>query len=167
MLSEQLNHALNDQMNHEFQAAHSYTAMASYFSHLGYAGFANFYLVQAREERFHAMKFYHFLVSMGVRPLLKGLASPNNEFESPLDVAEKSLEQEKEVTRNIYELSDMALEEKEHATINFLKWFVDEQIEEEEMFKNVIQKLKSIEVGSDFFMTMDKEFAERSFSEQD
>lgn len=161
MLSQNLSNALNNQLNHEFQAAHSYTAMASYFSNMGFQGFANFWLVQAEEEREHAMKFYHFLVTMGEQPYLLTLNEPNHKFASPLDVAEQSLEQEKEVTRNIYALSDLALEEKEHATLSLLQWFIDEQMGEEETFRNIIKKLERIEVGGDFFMTMDKEFAER------
>ena len=164
MLPKELTNALNNQMNHEFQAAHSYLAMASYFSQHSFHGFANFYIVQAEEERFHAMKFYHYLVSMGERPYFKGIEAPNNMHEGPLHIAEQSLEQENEVTRNIYALMDLAIEHKEHATIQFLHWFIDEQVEEEELFRGMIQKLKGISVGGDFFMTMDKEFSERKLT---
>ncbi|WP_088105262.1 ferritin [Halalkalibacter urbisdiaboli] len=161
MLPKEIVTALNNQMNYEFEAAHSYLAMASYFSAHGYHGFANFYMVQAEEERFHAMKFYHFLVSMGERPHFKALTAPNNMHESPLHIAKQSLEQEQAVTRSIYAIMDLATEHKEHATIQFLHWFVDEQVEEEELFRDIIQKLSGISVGGDYFMMMDKEFAER------
>jgi ferritin len=161
VLPENMTKALNKQYTNEFQAAHSYMAMASYFSHLGYKGFANFWLVQAEEEREHAMKFYHFLVSSEEQPILGQLEAPNSVFSSPLEVAEKSLEQEKNVTQNIHALVDLAKKNNDHSTLNFLQWFIDEQIEEEELFRDMIKKLEGIEVGGDFFMLLDKECGER------
>lgn len=161
MLPKRLTQALNNQLTNELQASHSYTAMAAYFSHLRYKGFANFWLVQAEEEREHAMRFYHYLVTMGEQPILQRLEEPISSFNSPLEVAEKSLEQEKEVTKNIYDLFDVANELEEHSTKNFLQWFIDEQMEEEETFMDIIKKLEGIKPGGDFFLTMDKEFSER------
>lgn len=161
MLPKKLIQALNNQLTNELQASHSYTAMASYFSNLRYKGFANFWLVQAEEEREHAMKFYHFLVTMGEQPILQNLEEPNSSFNSPLEVAQLSLEQEKEVTKNIYDLVDLANELEEHSTQYFLQWFIDEQMEEEESFMDIIKKLEGIEPGADFFLTMDKDFLER------
>lgn len=164
MLDEKLTKALNDQMNFEFSAAHSYQAMAAYCSAESLDGFANFFLVQAEEERFHAMKFYHFINALGKRATIHALPEPNNEFSSVLDTFEKALSQEKEVTKSIYYLSDLALDSREHATISFLKWFIEEQVEEEDMFDSVIQKLKRIDNDSNAFFMLDDEFAKRSFS---
>ena len=125
MLPEKLTNALNDQFNNELQAAHAYTAMAAYFSKKGYHGFANFYLVQSREEHFHAMKFYHYLTAMDEKPILQSLTEPKNHFVSAIDVLESSLAQEKEVTSNIYALVTLADELQEHATLSFLDWFID------------------------------------------
>lgn len=125
MLSKKLLAALNDQMNFEFASAHVYMAMAAYCSAESYDGFANFFLVQAEEERFHAMKIYNFINDRGERALIDGLPEPNNEFASVLDAFEKGLEHEKVVTKRFYHLSDLAWEEREHATIAFLKWFID------------------------------------------
>lgn len=164
MLTEKLHETLNDQMNYEFFSAHAYLAMAAYCSDEGLDGFSNFYLVQAEEERFHAMKFYNFINALGKRAVIKGFDSPNNDFSSLLDVFEKALTQEKEVTKRIYHLSDIAMDEREHATISFLKWFIEEQVEEEDMFDSIIQKLKRIQNDSNAIFMLDTEFSKRSFT---
>ncbi|OLS35474.1 ferritin [Alkalihalophilus pseudofirmus] len=164
MLNDKLLEALNEQMNFEFYSAHTYMAMAAYCSAEGIDGFANFFLVQAEEERFHAMKFYNFINTLGERAVISGFETPNNEFRSILDVFEKALTQEKVVTKRIYHLSDLAWDVREHATINFLKWFIEEQVEEEDMFDSIIQKLKRIDNDSNAFFMMDNEFAKRTFT---
>ncbi|WP_214482056.1 ferritin [Bacillus sp. SM2101] len=164
MISKKLLEGLNEQMNFEFYSAHAYMAMAAYCSSESFDGFANFFLVQAEEERFHAMKFYNFINALGERATIIGFPEPNNEFSSLLDAYEKALSHEKEVTKRIYQLSDIALDEREHATINFLKWFIEEQVEEEDLFDSIIQKLKRIENDSNAIFMLDNEFAGRSFS---
>lgn len=140
MISDKLVNGLVEQMNYEFYSAHAYMAMVAYCSAENLDGFANFFMVQAEEERFHAMKFYNFINDMGERVTFDGFNAPSNEFESVLDVFEKGLGHEKEVTRRIYKLADIALDEREHATMTFLKWFIEEQVEEEALFDSLIQK---------------------------
>ncbi|WP_332650119.1 ferritin [Lysinibacillus sp. 54212] len=164
MLSEKLHKALNEQMNYEFYSAHAYLAMAAYCTDESYDGFANFFLVQAEEERFHAMKFYNFLSDLGYRTTIDGFHSPENDFSSLLDAFEKALQHEKEVTRRIYNLADIALDEREHATMAFLKWFIDEQVEEESTFDTLIAKIKRIENDSNAIFMLDAELAQRTFT---
>lgn len=165
MLPAKLTLALNDQFNNELQASHAYTAMAAYFSKKGYHGFANFYLVQSREEHVHAMKFYHYLVTMDEKPSVQALTEPKNHFESAMDVLESSLAQEKDVTSNIYALVSLADELQEHATLSFLDWFIEEQMEEEKSFRDIITRVSRIEEGGEYFLKMDDEFAERKLEE--
>lgn len=164
MINDTLKQALNEQFNFELYSAHVYMAMAGYCSSESLDGFANFFLVQAEEERFHAMKIYKFLNDRGIRIRFAGMDAPRNEYESILDVYEHAYMHEQEVTKRIYHLSDLALNDREHATIQFLKWFIDEQVEEEAMFDNIIQKLKRIDVNGDAFFMLDNEFAQRSFT---
>lgn len=164
MLSEKLHEALNDQMNFEFYSAHTYLAMAAHCTAESYDGFANFFLVQAEEERFHAMKFYNYLGDLGYRATIDGFKRPNNEFTSILDAFESALAHEKEVTKRIYHLSDIALDEREHATMGFLKWFIDEQVEEEATFDTLISKIKRIENDSNAIFMLDSELASRTFT---
>ncbi|MCZ8523618.1 MULTISPECIES: ferritin [Paenibacillus] len=163
-MNETLSQALNDQMNYEFYSAQVYLAMAGYCSGESLDGFANFFIVQAEEERFHAMKIYKFLNDRGKRVTVAGMEDPNNEYESILDAFEHGYNHEQIVTKKFYHLSDLAMDQREHATINFLKWFIDEQVEEEALFDSIINKLKRIDKDSNAFFMLDAEFAQRSFT---
>lgn len=143
-LSSTLVEALNDQMNFEFYSSHVYLAMASYCESKDYNGFAKFFLKQAEEEREHAMKFYKYLQDCGEQANVTGFESPNNNYESILDVCEQALEHEKEVTSRIYNLADLADSEKDYATTSFLDWFLEEQVEEKSLFETIVQKLRRI-----------------------
>lgn len=164
MVSDKLVKALNDQMNYEFHSADVYLAMAAYFKAESLDGFANFFLVQAEEERFHAMKFFDFINDIGERVTKSGSDEPNNNFDSYLGVFEEAYQHEKSVTKRIYDLSDIAMDDREHATISFLKWFIEEQVEEEALFDNLIQKMKRIGNDSSALYMLDDELAQRSFT---
>ena len=164
MLSEKLLKSLNDQVNYEFLSAHYYLAMAAYCADQDLDGFAHFFIVQAEEERFHAMKFYNFINEMDGRVILTGIDDPQNEFKSLADVFESALEHEKLVTKRIYNLMDIATEEREHATISLLKWFVDEQVEEEASMKTILKKLKRLGDDSHGIYVLDQELAQRVFT---
>lgn len=163
-MNETLSTALNEQLNFEFHSANVYLAMAAYCSGESLDGFANFYIVQAEEERFHAMKIYKFLNDRGQRVTLSGMPDPRNAYDSILEVFQQAYLHEQEVTKRIYHLADLALNDREHATIQFLKWFIDEQVEEEAMFDTIINKLKRINKDNNAFYMMDAEFAQRSFT---
>lgn len=163
-MKDSLAQALNEQMNFEFYSAHVYLAMAAYCSGDSLDGFANFFIVQAEEERFHAMKIYKFLNDRGRRATLAALPEPNNDYSSVLDAFEQGYKHEQQNTERFYNLSDLAMNDREHATINFLKWFIDEQVEEEALFDSIINKLKRIDKDSNAFYMLDSEFAGRSFT---
>ena len=131
MISERLLKELNKQINFEFYSAHIYLDMAAYCAAEDFDGIANFFTVQAEEEKFHAMKFYNYVNEMNGRVVLEGMPDPQVEYKSILDAFEIALDHEKIVTSKIYNLTDIATEEREHATISLLKWFIDEQVEEE------------------------------------
>ncbi|GIN91132.1 H-type ferritin FtnA [Siminovitchia terrae] len=162
MFNEKLAEALNKQMNNEFYSAHSYMAMAAYSEHNNYLGFAHFYLQQAEEERAHGMKIYKYLNDRGVHVKFSALAEPETDYTSIFDTFEKALLQEKEVTKNIYDLTDLAWEHKEHATISFLRWFLDEQVEEEASFETHIEYLKRIGNDQNALFIYENELGKRS-----
>ncbi|WP_424767170.1 ferritin [Paenibacillus sp. sgz302251] len=163
-MNDKLAEALNEQMNFEFYSAHVYLAMAAYCSGENLEGFANFFIVQADEERFHAMKIYKFINDRGRRATLSALGEPHNDYNSILDAFEQGYAHEQQNTSRFYNLSDLAMNDREHATINFLKWFIDEQVEEEALFDNIIHKLKRIDKDSNAFYMLDAEFAGRTFT---
>lgn len=167
MISNNLADALNHQMNNEFDAAQAYMAMAAYCEYENYAGFANFYIQQVEEERFHGMKIYNYLNDRGFHAKFTPTSAPQIDFTSILDTFESALVQEKSVTKNIYGLADIAMEEKEHATISFLQWFLDEQVEEEATFDTHIQYLKRIGEDKNALFLYEKELGLRVFSENE
>lgn len=162
-MNDHLAEALNEQMNFEFYSAHVYLAMAAYCSGDSFEGFANFFIIQAEEERFHAMKIYKFLNDRNRRASLTEMAAPKNDYTSMLDAFEHGYAHEQQNTKRFYNLADLALNEREHATMYFLKWFIDEQVEEESLFDSIIQKLKRIDKDSNAFYMLDAEFAARTF----
>ena len=163
ILSEKLLGELNEQVMHEFFSAQYYIAMAGYCSNQDLDGFENFFLVQEQEERVHAMKFYNFINDMGSRVNILGFETPKNEFSSMAEVFESALKHERFVTGRIYKLMDIATEEKEHATISLLKWFIDEQVEEEDSMNRILKKLQRYGEDGSGIMLLDSELALRVF----
>ena len=163
MLSEKLERALNDQINFEFYSAHIYLSMAAYCLSIELDGFANFFTVQAEEEKFHAMRFFNYVNQKEGKIVLKGMPDPGVDFDSALHVFETALLHEKIVTSRIYSLSDIAMEEREHATLSLLKWFIDEQVEEENTLTTIIKKLKRMGQDSAALYMLDTELAARVF----
>lgn len=165
MISKKLQDAILDQITFEYYSAHIYLAMAAYCHRIDLDGFANFFKIQFEEEHFHAMKFFEFLNEMDCDVDIRGFEAPSNDYNNITEVFEVSLEHEKKVTSRIYNLMDIATEEKEHATISFLKWFIDEQVEEEANFKGYLQKLKRAENDISVLYAMDDEMAARVYTE--
>lgn len=164
MVSKDLLQQLNDQMNFEFESSQIYLAMAAFCASENLDGFANFFKVQAEEEKFHAMKFFNYINTIGQRAIVTGYESPRNDYDSILTTFEYAFSHEQKVTKRIYDLSDVALAEREHATISFLKWFIDEQLEEEATFDQIIQKLKRISGDSTAIYLLDEELGRRTFT---
>jgi ferritin len=163
MLSERLLTALNEQVNFEYYSEYAYLALAAYCEAQDLKGFANFFKVQAQEERFHATKFFNYINQVGGRVYFKGMPEPKNEFEDVLAAFRSGLAHEKEVTKRIYNLADIASEEREHGTISFLKWFIDEQVEEEDNFNTFIKKIQRIGDNTAALYMLDDELATRVF----
>lgn len=164
MLSDKLFKALNDQVNFELYSEYVYLAMSAYCESQDLKGFANFFKVQAQEERFHAMKFFDYIYQMGGRVILHAIPEPANEYEDILSVFNAGYHHEHEVTKRIYNLADIATEEREHATMSLLKWFIDEQVEEEDTFNTLIKRLQRIGGNSAAFFMLDDELAMRVFT---
>lgn len=163
MINEKMAKALNDQINKEFYSSYLYLQMAAYFEEIGLKGFANWMKVQAQEENSHAHKFYDYLVDRGGKVVLDTIEKPQNEYKSVIDVFEKTLEHEVYVTSLINNLIDVAEEVKDRASMSFLKWFIDEQVEEESNCEDIIAQLKIVDCSGDALFMMDREMAQRVF----
>ena len=163
MLSRRMTDELNLQVKYELFSAHMYLAMEAYCAENNLEGFANWFKVQSQEEQAHARFFIDYINRMGGTVKMLGLEEPNGYFENILDVFKKGYEHELFVTSRIYHLSDIALEERHHASSSFLKWFVDEQVEEESSFLGIIKKLEMIDGNTSGLYMLDKELAARVF----
>ena len=164
MLSEVLLKKLNDQINFEFYSAYTYLAMSAYAESVDLPGFANFFKIQADEEMFHAMKMYNFTFQKNGLVELESIDKPNNKFDDIIDAFEKGYEHEQLVTSRIYALADLALEEKEHSLMGLLRWFIDEQVEEENNFNCLLKKIKRCKDNPAALYMMDDELATRTFT---
>lgn len=153
--------ALNEQIGIEYQASYSYLSMSAYFEAHSWDGFAKWMAMQSDEERGHAMKFYAYLLDRGAEISLPAIKAPEANFDSPLAVFEASLAQEENVTATINNLYKIAHESADYATVSFLKWFVDEQVEEEKSVSDMIEKLKRAGDNPEALLLLDRMAGER------
>ncbi len=160
-MSEKLLNALNDQYNFEMLSGYYYLAMASYCESENMRGMSHFLVEQAKEEYEHAMKFYDFINDMDGRVTMQAIPEPKNDYDSFLEVFETALEHEKKVTGRIYDLLKLAEEEKSYPTVQFLQWFVAEQLEEENSMKDIIFKLEGVQKHFHGLMMVDRALGSR------
>jgi bacterioferritin B len=130
LLSEKIIHAFNEQVGHELGNSNQYLSIANYFESEALFGLAKIYYAQAEEERAHAMKFIKFLLDAGGKVAIPAIPAPQSEFESAVEAAQLALDSELTTTRQIYDLVQLATEEKNYIALNMLQWFVSEQLEE-------------------------------------
>jgi len=164
MISKKMEEALNKQINAEFWSAYLYLSMSAYFAKDGKGGFANWFRVQALEEKDHAMKFFDYIISRGGTVTVDPIAEVPHSWQSPLDAFKDALAHEKKVTAMINDLVTLANEEKDYATLSMLQWFVDEQVEEEETAQEYIDSLEMIKDNGFGIYTLDKELKGRKYT---
>ena len=162
-LNKNVEAILNNQINKEFWSAYFYLSMSNYLNANGMSGFANWMKVQFEEETSHAMKMMDFVNERGGRVILEPISEVPSEWEGVLNIYEETLRHEETVTGLINECVNVAIEEKDHATVNFLQWFVDEQVEEEAGVSEIIDQLKMIGCQGNGLYMIDKEFKSRVF----
>ena len=147
MLETKVAQLLNQQVNKEFYSAYLYLDFSIYYDEEGLDGFANWYKIQAQEERDHAMLMLQYLQNNGGKATLKAIAKPDKELTGRLQVLELGLEHERYVTSLIHDLYEAAHSAKDFRTMQFLDWFVKEQGEEEDNANDLISKMELF--GSD------------------
>ena len=164
MLSKKMEKELNSQLNAELYSAYLYLSMSAHFESTNLKGFASWMRVQALEERDHAMKFFDFIHERGGKVLMQPIDGPPTSWKSFLNVFQETYKHEQLVTKLINKLVDLAAKEKDHATNNFLQWFVTEQVEEEASADETVQQLKLVgSQGHGIFM-IDRELGQRVYT---
>ena len=165
MIAKRLEEAINAQINAEMWSAYLYLSMSAYCQDAGFPGIANWFAIQFKEEQDHAMILLNYLQSRGGRVLLAPIAEVPTEWASPLAAFENTLEHEGKVTALINNLAFIANEDRDFASINRINWFIDEQVEEEENARDMIQALEAVEGNKYGMYMLDKDLATRTYTE--
>ena len=164
MMNEKVRDLLNQQINKEFYSAYLYLDFSNYFEDAGLDGFANWYKVQAQEERDHAMLFYQYLQNENEKVELFAIDKPDKELTSDMAVLLAGLEHEKYVTSLINEIYSRAHEVKDFRAMQFLDWFVKEQGEEETNANDMISKMELFGSDPKSLYMLNQELAARVYS---
>lgn len=164
MITEKIAQLLNAQVNHEFYSAYLYLHFSNYYTEKGLKGFANWYHVQAQEERDHAMLFVQYMQNNDLPVTLETIARPEIELKALSSALKAALEHEKFVTSLIYGIYDAASDAKDYRTRQFLDWFVKEQGEEETNANDLILKMELFGGDAKSLYLLDQELAARAYA---
>lgn len=161
MISKKMQEAINAQINAEMWSAYLYLAMSMDAADKGFKGMSHWYRLQFAEEQEHALKFADYLTSHSLRVELTPIAEVRSSWESAEAMFEQTVEHERNVTKMIYNLCDIATEEHDYATMNMLSWFVNEQVEEEQTALDILESLRKVGDKKVGLYMLDKELGAR------
>jgi len=165
MIKKNVEKALIEQIKLEEHSSRIYMAMASWCEVNGYPGAAKFLYAHSDEERMHMTKLVNYVNDRGSHALLKDLDMPSNEYESLLDIFQKVLAHEEHVTAQINDLYEIAVNEKDYTTGQFLQWYIGEQIEEESLVHSILDKINLTGEEKGGIFHIDKELAAMAVAE--
>ena len=163
-MNETIAKLLNEQINKEFYSAYLYLDMANYYDSLDLDGYANYYMVQAQEERDHALLFMKYMQNNGLKVTLEAIDRPDKTFDSVLAPLQIAAEHERYVTALINNIYLEAHQNKDYRTMKFLDWFVDEQMEEEDSADTMISRYKLFGQDPKGLYLLDQEYAARVYT---
>lgn len=161
MLTETVEKALNEQINKELFSAYLYLSMAADFESKNLAGFAKWMKAQSAEELNHAMKLFNYVLERGGHVELMAIEKPQQTWESPLKAFQDAYDHERFITQSIYSLLEIAQSAKDYGTMEFLQWYVKEQVEEEAQADHIVKKLEMINDAPAGMLMLDHELGQR------
>ena len=164
MLDTKMQDAINEQINWELYSGYLYLAMSSQFAASGMPGGQSWMGVQYQEELAHAQIMFNYVLARGGRVVLEAIDKPQTDWPDGLSMFKDALAHEQKVTARIDDLASLALEIKDHATYNFLQWFIAEQVEEEETASDMVQKFTMAGEHPAGLYQLDKELATRIYN---
>lgn len=162
MISEEINEILNEQINKEFYSGYLYLSMSAHLKELGLFGIASWMKHQAKEEVEHGLKIFDYLINCNSFVTLKQIKTPEFEFNGILSIFNKVYEHEKCITESVMKVAQKAEENCDRMTLNFVDWFIAEQVEEEEAIKNIIKRIELFGDDKVALYLIDKELGERA-----
>ena len=163
-MNDKIAFLLNQQINKEFYSAYLYLDMSNYYDGLDLDGYANYYMIQAQEERDHALLFMKYMQSIGLKVTLDAIDKPDKIFSSVLDPLEVAAEHERYVSALINDIYHECHEARDYRTLKFLDWFVDEQREEEESADAMVSRYKLFGQDPRGLYLLDQEYAGRVYA---
>ena len=163
-MNEKIEKLLNEQINKEFYSAYLYLDISNYYDSLDLDGYANYYMIQAQEERDHALLFLQYMQNNGLTITFKAIEKPDQVFDSILKPLEVAAEHERYVTSLINNIYHECYIDKDYRTMKFLDWFVDEQMEEEDSADTMINRYKLFGQDPKGLYLLDQEYAARVYN---
>ncbi|MDD2680807.1 MAG: ferritin [Patescibacteria group bacterium] len=165
-MTDKIKNILNEQIREEMYSSNLYLAMSGRFEALNLKGMANWMQIQAKEENNHALGFFYFLLNRSVEPVISALAQPDLKgLDKPADLFAAALKHEGHITACINSIYELAKEEKDYALESFIRWYIDEQVEEEANANEIVDKIKLIGSEGPALYMLDQELAARTFTE--
>jgi ferritin len=164
MLPERINNAFNDQIREELFSSYLYLSMHNYCESIGLKGFANWMKVQAQEELFHAIKLQDYINERGGRVTLLAIEQPKTEWNSIEEVMEETYKHEQHITSCFNRIMDLAIEEKDYASHSIIRWYIDEQVEEESSVEDILNRMKLMENSKHGLFMLDRDLGQRTFT---
>ena len=164
MINEKVAQLLNQQINKEFYSAYLYLDMANYYDELDLDGYANYYMVQAQEERDHALLFMKYMQNNGLKVTLEAIDKPDKVFNGILDPLEIAAEHERYVSALINDIYHECHAARDYRTLKFLDWFVDEQMEEEDNADSMVSRYNLFGSDPKGLYLLDQEYAGRVYT---
>ena len=163
-MNETITRLLNEQINKEFYSAYLYLDISNYYDKLDLDGYANYYMIQAQEERDHALLFLKYMQNNDLQINFTAIAKPDQTFDSILKPLEVAAEHERYVTSLIHDIYHECTLAKDYRTMKFLDWFVDEQMEEEENADKMVSRYKLFGSDPKGLYSLDQEYAGRVYT---
>ncbi len=164
-MDQQLQDAINRQINNEFAASYYYLAMSTYLDGMHLPGIASWMATQSDEERAHGQRLLQFLLDRGGEVELQAIAKPPKTFGTVHEVFEKALETERQTTSDIYEVYALARDKNDYATLAHLQWFIDEQVEEEKTVGDILGRLQLAGDEKTALLVIDDQLGKRPAAE--
>ena len=163
-MNDKIASLLNQQITKEFYSAYLYLDMANFYDEMDLDGYANYYMIQAQEERDHALLFMKYMQHNGLKVTLEAIDKPDKTFETVLDPLVAAAEHERYVTSLINDIYHEAHQAKDYRTMKFLDWFVDEQGEEEDNADSMVSRYKLFGTDPKGLYLLDQEYAARVYT---
>lgn len=161
IISDNINSILNEQINKEFYSGYLYLSMSAHLKEIGLFGIASWMRQQAKEEVEHGLKIFDYLINCNSFVTLRQIKTPEFEFNGILSIFNKIYEHEKCITESVMQVAQKADEECDRTTLNFIDWFIEEQVEEEENIKNIIKRIELFGDDKVALYLLDKELEAR------